>query len=244
MAYTVRNAVTDALREIGVLSASETATADDLNFGFQRFNDLLDQWQAEELLIHKTTRTTWTIVSGTQQYTLGLGGTINVQRPVYIDHVNYENTAFSPSLEFQLSPLTDDAWSRVPVKTLQSPYPTCWYYNPTFTTGLGTLELWPVPTAATLLGVIYYPDAVAEWATVDDVISLPPGYRRMLVTNLAVALSPSYERPPSAELQRGAMEAKAIVKRANKRLMDMDIEAAALGGSRSRKFTYSIFAGP
>ncbi len=204
MATTVRNVITDALREIGVLSASETATADDANSGLSTLNDLMDQWAAEELLIHTTTRTTWPIVSGIQDYTVGIGGTVNVARPVFIDHVQFVNTAADPDLEYQLSPLTDDAWSRIALKQQTSPMPTCWYYNPTFP--LGALTLWPIPTFTTLLGALYAPEAVAEFASLDTVISLPPGYRRMIVKNLACCLAASYERDPRPDVKEDAVE--------------------------------------
>ena len=242
MAHTVRDIVTDALREIGVLAAGETPTAEDASGGLSTLNDLIDQWAAERLAIYTLTRTTWTIVSGTQNYTVGTGGTVNIVRPVYIDHVHFVDTSPDPDIEYQLTPLTDDAWSRVPIKTLTSPYPTCWYYNPTFP--LGTLSLWPVPTSATLLGAAYAPQAVAEFTSLDTAVALPPGYRRMLVKNVAVCLCSGYERDPRPDLKEDAVESMAVVKRSNKRLMDMQIEGGALGQGQGRKYTYNINTGP
>ena len=237
----VRDVVTDALREIGVLAAGEVASAEDALSGLSALNRLIDQWKTEELTIYQTNRSTWTIVSGTQQYTLGLGGTINIPRPVFIDHIHFEDQSPAKPIEYQMNPLTDDAWSRLPIRTITAPFPTSWYYNPTYP--LGTVELWPVPTSATLLGVIYAPAAVSEFTDLSTLISLPPGYRRMLVKNLAMEMAPSYTRPTSGELQLQASDSKAAVKRSNKRLMDMQIEAAALGMSKG-KFRYNILSGP
>jgi hypothetical protein len=238
----VLDVVTDALREIGVLAAGETASAEDALSGLSALNRLIDQWRTEELNCYKTDRSTWTIVSGTQQYTLGIGGTINIARPVYIDHIHFEDQSPAKPIEYQMNPLTDDAWSRIPIHTITAPFPTSWYYNPTFP--LGTVELWPVPTSATLKGVIYAPVAVAEFTTLNDAISLPPGYRRMIVKNLAMEMAPSYTRPSSPELQQQAADSKAAVKRSNKRLVDMQIEAAALGGGKGTRYTYNILVGP
>ena len=238
----VRDIVTDALRELGVLAATETASADEANHGFVAFNRLVDGLMAEELAIYQTTRTTWTLVSGTQDYTLGTGGTINVARPVYIDHINFVDTEPDNDIEYQLQPLTDDAWSRVPIKSLPAPLPTSYYYNPTFP--LGTVQLWPIPTKSTLLGALYAPQAVPEFASLSTAVSLPPGYRRMLVKNLAVELAPSYERPAAPELIRQAMESKGVGKRANKRLSDLQVDAASLIQGRNRRFYWSILQGP
>jgi hypothetical protein len=240
---TVRDCVTDALRELGVLAAGEVASADDEIAGLAALNRLVDMWAAERLQIYTNSRNLFTIVSGTADYEVGpttVTGCI-MPFPMFVEHVNYLDSAINPSLEYQLQPLTNDAWARVPIKTLQSPRPTCYYWNATFP--LGTLTLWPVPTAATLQGVLYAPEQVAEFSGLSTTIVLPPGYRRMIVKNLAVELSPSYERPASQELTRQAMESVSVVKRSNIQLMDMQIELAALVQGRGSRYVYSIFSG-
>lgn len=237
----VRDIVTEALRELGVLSAGEVATADDVNFGFDAFNRLIDQWAAERLQVYQTVRTVWAIVSGTQTYTLGTGGTINVARPVFVNDIRVQDTAPTLPTEYSLDCLTDDAWSRVNVKTQTSVMPSAFYYNPTYP--LGTVTLWPIPTSATLQGVLYAPQAVAEFATLATTVALPPGYRRMFVKNLALDLAPSYGKQVGKELADAASDSVAVVKRSNKRLLDMSIEASALIQGSGR-FAYDINSGP
>ena len=239
---TVLDVINLALKEIGVLEAGETATADDSTDGLVTLNHLMDGYAAERLQIYKVTRTTWTIVSGTQTYTIGTGGDVNIARPVYIDHVTFIDTSPSKNIEYQLSPLTEDAWARVPIKTLQSPFPTAWYEDAVFP--LRTLSFWPVPTSSTLLGGIYVPTAVAEFSATSTAISLPPGYRRMLVKGLAVEMLPSYGRQPHPALLQAADEAKEVVKRTNTRLLDMNFEGGSLIQGRSRNFVYNILTGP
>jgi hypothetical protein len=242
MATTVRDIVTDALQEISVLAAGEVASDADAGLGLKSLNALMDQWAAERLQIHSIIRTEWTIVSGTAEYSVGSGGDVNIARPVWIEHVNFIDTEPSDNIEFQLSPLTDDAWSRVPIKDLEAPFPTSWYYDPTYPTG--TLTFWPVPTDANLKGVIYVPTAVTEFASLATAVALPPGYRRMLIKNLAVDLAAPFERDPSPTLVQEAADSKAVVKRSNKRLDDMQIEGGALVQGRNRRFIYNILSGP
>lgn len=244
MSTTVNDIITQSLRALGVIASNEVPSADDSFDALSALNRLLDQWKMERLNIYTITRTTWSIVSGTQDYTLGTGGTINVMRPVFLDHVNYQDTSLSPTQEYLLQPLTDDAWSNVPQKALTSTRPTCWYYNPTYTTGFGTISVWPVPTSTTLQGVLYAPAAVDEFTAVTSVVSLPPGYRRMLVSNLALELAPEYQREVHPGLVAASQDSKSAVKRANKRLMDLSVDAAALIQGRDRSFFYSINTGP
>jgi hypothetical protein len=240
---TVRDCVTDALRELGVLAAGEVASADDEIAGLAALNRLADAWAAERLQIFTNSRDLFTIVSGQADYDVGPTASpgLAIPFPMFVEHVNYLDSSINPSLEYQLQPLTNDAWARVPIKTLQSPRPTCYYWNATYP--LGTLTLWPVPTAATLQGVLYSPTQVAEFTGLSQLISLPPGYRRMIVKNLAMELSPSYERPASQELRQQAMDSVSVVKRSNIQLMDMQIELGALVQGRGSRYVYSIFSG-
>jgi hypothetical protein len=247
---TVLDIVTGALKELGVLAAGEVPTAVDAADCLTGLNNLIDQFATERLTIYTVTRSTWTIVSGTQVYTVGTGGTVNIARPVYVEHVNYQDTSATPVLEYQLQPMTDDAWSKLPQRALTSVRPTNWYSD--YAHPLANLSLWPVPTSATLQGVIYAATAVPEFAALSQSVALPPGYRRMLIKNLAVEMAPSYDRADTQDspmtggprlLAQQAREAKDAVKRANKRLMDMSIDAAALVQGRSRTFSYNINTG-
>jgi hypothetical protein len=234
----VRDLVTDALRELGVIAEGETPSAQEIIDGLTQLNDLVDQWAAERLKIHRTTRTTWTIVSGTQTYTVGTTGTVAVARPVYIDGVQYLDTTISPNNEIPLEMMTDDEYRQLAVKAQESTEPTHWYYNPTFPTG--TLTLWPKPTGSTLTGVLYAPQAVAEFSGIDDTVSLPPGYRKMIKKRLALELASSYNRPISGDLREQAMQAEAIVRRANLRMNEMTFEAGALGHAGGGSFDIQV----
>lgn len=228
---TVNDIVVAALKEIGVLAAGETATAEDASDALASLNRLLDQWAAERLQIYTVTRTTWTIAANDGQYSVGASADVNVARPVFIDHVHFVDTSTDPDTESALQPLTEDAWARIEQKALTATLPQAWYYNPTFPTG--TLSLWPVPTSATLLGALYAPQAVVAFSVLTSSVSLPPGYERMLVKHLALELLPSYEKQPNPVLLEAARESRAVVKAANKRLMDLSFELAALGSVRS-----------
>ena len=235
---TALDVVQAALRDLGVLAAGEVASAQDASDGLDAMNGLLDQWKAERLLIYTVTRTLFTIVSGTQTYTVGVGGTVNVARPVYVADVRLVDTTPNPDNETSLATLTDDGWAAIAQKANTGPYPSSFYYDPTYP--LGTLSLWPTPTLSTLQGVLYAPGAVAEYATLNTSFALPPGYRRMVIKSLALELAPTFGAQLNPMLIEAARESKAVVKRSNGRLSDLAFESAALiqGGGGS---SYNIW---
>ena len=223
---TVSDLCQSALEDLGVLGAGETMASGDLATCFKSLNHLMDAWASERLTIYTITRTTWTIVSGTGTYTVGLLGDVVVARPDFITHVGYLDTSVTPNLELLLASYTDDAWARVSYKTLTSTLPTRWYYNPTYP--LGTLDLWPVPTSATLSGVLYAPAATAQFAATSTSVALPPGYERFIIKSLALEIAGKFGAVPNPSIAQAARESKADIKRSNIRLSDLGFDPGAL----------------
>lgn len=236
---TARNLVESALREIGVLAHSETATAQDAEEGLTRLNRFIDTLGTERQGIYTVTRTTFTISANDGSYTIGATGDVSsIARPIHILDVKFQDTSTDPDTEYPLTKLTEDAYAGIALKAQTSTFPQAWYYNPTWPNA--TLILWPVPTATTLQGVIYHWTAVTQLAALTTSVSLPPGYEEMLVTNLAILLCPSYGRQPHPILAKSARDTLAAVKRTNFRPMDMSFDPAVLGGNRP---AYSIQEG-
>lgn len=239
----VQDLVSASLRKLGVLAAGEAPSYDDSEDGRIALNGLVDQYAAERLEIPSILRTTWNLVSGTQNYTVGTGGTVNILRPMIITNVQYQDTALTPTLEYPLDVFTDDAWNGIAQKTITSPSPTAAYYNPTFTSGFGTLTFWPVPTSSTLQGVLYTPQALVEFASLSTTVTVPPAYRRMLTMALALELAPEYQIQPNPALVDAARDSLMVVKRSNVRLMDMSIDQGALIQGVSGRYMWDIRTG-
>lgn len=242
MAYsaTARELIEAALHEISVLSGAESADAVDAADGLQALNRLIDGWETERLQIYTVTRTTWTIAANDGEYTVGTGGDVNVERPIYVNHFNYVDTSQDPDREYEMSKLTDDGWAAISSKLRTSTWPEAYYYNPTYP--LATVNIWPVPTSTTLTGAMYAAQAVGQIAALTSTVALPPGYARMIVKSLAVELSPSYGAQPDPLLLKQASEATANVKRANIQLQEVHLDRAALIGGRLRR-AFDIYRG-
>lgn len=175
-------------------------------------------------------KTTATFSAWFDTFTIsGLAG-VPIPRPVYIDRVSILDPTLDTPYEIPLTKWNDAAYEQQTVKDLQSTFPSAWYYNPTFP--YGTLTFWPVPSSATYDAVIYVPTQVAQFEAVTDTFEAPPGYKRMLVNNLALELCPSYEKQPHPLLMKAAAESLAAVKRTNQRPTDLAFDSGALIGGR------------
>lgn len=224
---TVRDVCRGALEDLAVTAPGESIATADMDIALERLNALIDQWQAERYNIYRVTRTEFAITANDAVYTIGTGGDITaVERPVYIDQINFEDTSTSPDIELPMSPLTEAAYAAIVMKDQTSPYPSGFYYNPTFPTG--TITLWPVPTSTTLRLVIYAPQAIPRYSAISDSFSLPPGFERFCRSSLALDLATPFEKEPSATLVRAYAESKQIVKRSNVPMMDLSLDRGSM----------------
>jgi len=229
VSLTLNDLITDALGDLGVLGAGAVPDAGQAAHALRRVNDLLAQYAIDPELIYRITAVEWTIVASTQTYLVGSGSTINVARPARnaIESVGFKDTTPNPDYEFGRDRLlSEEEWADISIKVQESSYPQRAYYNPTPTTG--TISLWPVPTASGLKGILYVREAVAQFAAVTDTIVMPDDYRRMIVKNLALELSPSYKIEPTQLLIQQARESRAMVRAANFRPENMKFPAETL----------------
>lgn len=233
---TVLDLITDAMTEIGVKAAGEVPEAADANDGLRSLNRMVNAWKAEKVFIYTNTATTKAITPNDGTYTVGIGGDINVLRPLHLTSVNISDAVTTPPYEMSLRMMTDQDWAEVRIKTQTAYRPQAAYYNLTYP--LATLELWPVPTSSTLSIVLYAPEAVAEFTGLSQTVSLPPGYERMIVKNLALEIAPQYSVTPTPQLERQAQDALAVVLRANKNLEEQRFDPGAM----MRRRYYDIYS--
>lgn len=192
----------------GMADPRDTALDPQLqNYGWRKLADLIDLLKAHRLLMFRRQRVgPFTVTSGqgditaTSPITIGTSGTWNTPRPVWIDAAGVIYTAGStPRPELPMRVFTVREWKDITVKGITSTLSRALIYDQQFTatgtTGLGHIYLYPVPSTSFQV-VLYVPQAVDEFANdangnpdYSTTIALPPGYRMMLVSNLAVLVA-------------------------------------------------------
>lgn len=228
-----RDLITDALRLLERIGATETPDANDVELCRLALNDWLDAQNASRLLLFAEERNTYGLVNGQAAYTIGVGGNFNQARPVDIDRIGliYDPSATDP-VEVDLgSPLSQRDYANIPVKSLDSNYPVAWYYDHGFAAGLGTITFYPVPSSSTPDVAIYTRKQLAEIASGDmsTTLYLPQGYRRMLKYNLAVEVAAAFGVPVTPEVARIAVESKSNVMVANASMDELSFPSVFTG---------------
>lgn len=210
----VRDIIQDAMIEIGVAAPSEAVSAEDAAYGLRTLNRMVQKWNTEELMIYTINRELFPIVIGQQKYTIGIGGDINIPRPVKIQMASVLiQTAAANPVELSLRELTDEEWRGTAVKNVQSAYPTQFWLDGNYP--LNGMYLWPIPTNAQAQLVLYSWGKTENFTSINDEVSFPNGYEEALVTNLAVALSGSYGVSPSPTVIARAADAKSNIESIN-----------------------------
>ncbi len=229
--------ISSALRLIGVLAAGETPDAGSASDALIVFNDMVDSWQAQRLMIYQVVRLVFNL-SNKQVYTYGLANPatnptpdFNSPRPAAIERmgiINLNNP--QQPLELPLQYLTVAQWQEIPVKNITSALPQyCWDDNGF---PFRNLSFWPVPNVP--LQVAIYPwVALGQPATLTTLISFPPGYAKCFRYNLAVDLAAEYPLAPPqvvATVAAIAQESMRVVKAMNQPILDLRCDPAVTAG--------------
>lgn len=230
MSNTALGVITQALVAIGAYAQGESVSAADSEMALTWFQNQIDAFNADRLYLNIHNRVLYTLPSGTTQRTIGVGGDINTDRPVFITGINYVIPASNPPVETPMGRMDDQSYMALSIKTLPSSLPTQFYYNETFP--LGTLNFWPAVTQNVQIA-IYYPSNSVAATTLQSTIQGPPGYMEAFIFQLALRLSVPFAKTPNPLLVEMASQALARAKRPQliPALMGVDAALVPMGGS-------------
>lgn len=204
---TVRKIIEGSFKLLGIMSDGSTLTAAEYDDALDTFNDLVQAWNLENLLVYSTNRDTFPFVSGQQTYTLGTGGNFNMPRPTRIERASISYN-ISPSVEIPLKLIDVESWQNIAVKETQGTFPLYLYINNGYP--YTELNFWPVPTGPSQV-ILYTWHQLDIAANLDTVLSLPQGYNRALKYNLAMEIASMFDKVPTAIVQRNAILSKSSI---------------------------------
>lgn len=224
---TVRDLVAGSMRLIGALDPHEAMDGQQALNALAVLNEIVEHLNLEHL-VNPTgvNRVDLVCTPGQQVHTIGAsGGNWTTPRPVAIDRAY----VLIGNGEFEISVADDQEWSDIPVKGI-SGIPQKLFYEPEFP--LGKVYLWPKPALAYSIALWVW-DSIPTFTSLDQPVSLPPAYAKMMRYLLAVELAPEYSKTPSPLVMQIASETKAAIQRLNLITPTLDCDDAYIqsGGS-------------
>ena len=237
---TANDLIKRAMRLAGALGKGETPDDDEAQDGLTALNSMLDSWKTERLAVFQIVQASHTWASGQSSRTIGESGSpsFSAQRPVRIDSAIVTD---SNSNDYPLTILLDRTeYDSIVVKTTESSLPSWLFYDPAYPNG--TLYLYPVPSAQVTLKLNTW-QTLQLFDTLTEELSLPPGYERAIVYNLALELAPEFGtgRKIDPQVPSIAIQSKAAIKTLNQPSMVSQLDSGIAYAGKSAGGRYNIF---
>lgn len=216
---TVQDIINKALISIGVIASGESPAPEETADAFDTLNSLIESWATQQVLLYSV-ESDIIPLTGAASYTLPA-------RPARIKTamVIAANGASQP-------PALVDAtgWAGIPDKTRTGIYAEALYCDYGFPAAQVFLS--PRPSTGTL--EIFHYRQLTAFGSTTATVSLPPGYDRALILNLAIELAPQYGRPVDQALLATASEAKGSLSQLNALVLGEAVPGAAATAQAAR----------
>lgn len=233
--YTVRDLLTSSLRKLGVVQSGESIPDDDIMDAMECANDVLSSWVLERLMCFHIVNESFSLIPGQNVYTIGKCADLNITtRPVRIERAFLDILTSTPTLTLPIEIINFEQYAEITVKGTPNSIPTKLYYEPTYTSGSpwGTIHLWGVPSVVSRLQLWYW-SQISEFTDIDQIIDLPPQYRKALRYATAVEIASEYGVTPSPLVVQIAESSIAKIKRVNQVISVIGVDDAVLGTRRT-----------
>lgn len=212
--------IQSSMQLAGILASGETPTADEINDALAVLNDVIENWTTGTLSVWQTLDQTFPLVAGQGTYTIGTGGDFNTPRPVRIESafciVNGAKFPIAIVDKTELDRIATVVGDQSQIQLYMA------YVNDM---PLGSVILWPTPSAVTTLS-LSTATSLAAVATTATTITYPPGGAKALKYTLAVELAGEFGTPVLQTVMDTYRECVADFKRANKRQVTLQFDAA------------------
>jgi hypothetical protein len=232
---TAGDQINGALRLIGQIAEGEQPSVATAQDALNAMNQMLDSWSTERLAVFSTQDQVFTWPASTLSRTLGPTGDFVGNRPILLDDSTYFRDA-STGVSFGIKIINQQQYNGIAVKTVTSTYPQVLWVNMNYPDI--EMYVYPVPTKALEWHFVSVTE-LTQPATLDTVLSFPPGYLRAFKYCLACEIAAEFGVEPSQQVSRIAMSSKRTLKRINNPDDIMSLPYSIVG-TRQR---FNIFAG-
>jgi hypothetical protein len=234
MATSAFDIITRAMRIDGIIGSLDTPDAQDTNDAFNSLNMILEQWSLEDLMCYYSSIGLHSTVASQSSYTIGEYGTTDwdAVRPIEITGAFLRIDGVDRSMDI----INHEEYKNKSQKALEG-IPNSLYYQPTSPNGI--IYPYPVPDDVYSIGLSQKAQFTV-FTGLETSITLPPGYLKALIWNLAVEIAPEYGKAIDPVTMKKANDSKALIKSKNSDKPELNLESAWLGENIS---TFDINAG-
>lgn len=216
-----RELVTVALQTAGILTGGETPTAQEVVDGLAVLNRMTASWSNDSLMIYARVFENFPLQSGVGDYTIGPGADFNTVRPMHI----IDAFVRQDTLDYWLSIIPDEQYDAISYKNIDS-IPQVLNFTAQFPQA--TLRIYPKPQNSFTL--FLRSEKQLSTFTLNDEVSLPPGWEDALIYNLAVRLAPVYGQPIDTAVAALAIDTKRMIENNTTRNRSYDYTPARYSG--------------
>lgn len=207
---TAGSIIEGALRKLSQIEPGESPTDDEYADCLEALNALIDSWRNDRLLCYAFRDESLPLKAGTASYTMGTTGDLTTERPVEIRACYVTISGIS----YPVATVNEEQYAAIVDKTAAGDWPTRLLFRPSVVGGNATLIVHPVPNqGSTLTMVTRVP--LTGFSGTTNTVTLPPGWERALVNNLAIEIAPEYEAQVPGSVLKAAAESLAGIKRSN-----------------------------
>jgi hypothetical protein len=192
---TTQELIKSALRVIGVVATGETPSDDEMQEALLAMKIMFRQWAINGMTVYTSAIDTHTLSTGTTNYTIGSGATINTARPATIKAAYVTESG----LDHELDIISEFQYALISQKDLGHNYASSLWYKPTYPNG--TIYLYP-PGGGTLNLHSY--KQLSEPTALTASIAFPGEYDAAIKWNLAEQMCPEYGKEPTPYIMKMA----------------------------------------
>lgn len=219
---TANEIIKGAFRIAGITVTGESPSAGETQDALSTLNDLMESLSNDSLFVFARQTESFILSPNITEYTIGTGGDLNTTRPIDIvsAYVRLSN------VDYDVSVISDEQYADITLKSVSSiPY----FLNYTASFPLGTVKIYPAPSTAYTLFLLS--EKPLSTFTLNETVTLPPGWSRFLKNQLAIEISSEYgQQIPPAAVQNAA-EAKGMIKRGAAKVKSLDAFTAGNRGN-------------
>ena len=240
MADTAMSAIQSALEKMKVYAPGVSVNAADSARMLDIMQKMLDSWSNERLACYANLEQSFPLVANKQSYTIGPTGSPDITAPRPLAILTGPGAAYLVDVNqnrYPINVIEQDQWNAIGLLNETSDLPDTLFYDPQFP--LGIINIFPLP----LLAYTVYFDARLQLQSISNLataFSLPPGYMKAIIDNLAVEAWPWFKQgDPPLKMVETAGKSLGNIKRTNIKQSPAPYDSAVVSRAAS---TYNIYS--